>query len=129
MFGCESIFVEYLKGLKSKTGIKDLNWRVNTTVRQAIYDLVDYKAKLCGVKLGASPIGSVSHLPCESVSLRKRLHRNLNGWRKAVFLSPWFFASTLHIVMLEHHIPFCVLLVSIELQDKASIRYFNKFAN
>ena len=51
IYGCSDIYVEWLKGLKSKKFGAKLNWEINTTVRQKIYDLVQYKAKLVGIKL------------------------------------------------------------------------------
>lgn len=49
LYNCSEIYVENLKGLKSKKSNKDLNWIINTTVRQAIYSKVEYKASIEGI--------------------------------------------------------------------------------
>jgi IS605 OrfB family transposase len=51
LYGASSIYVEGLKSLKSSDKPADTNWWINTTVRQAIFDKVEYKAKLQGIKL------------------------------------------------------------------------------
>lgn len=51
IYGCSEIYVEWLKSLKSKKLSHKLNWIINTTVRQAIYNLVSYKSKLLGIAL------------------------------------------------------------------------------
>jgi putative transposase len=48
IYECD-IYVEWLKGLKSTDKGPDLNWIINTTIRQAIYDKVQYKATLLGL--------------------------------------------------------------------------------
>lgn len=65
IYGCESIHVEWLKGLKSKNFSHLLNWIINSTVRQAIYSLVEYKAKLVGISFGkpVPPAGTSQYCP------------------------------------------------------------------
>jgi len=45
------VYFEWLKSLRSKNKSKKLNWLINSTIRQVIYDNVHYKAKLLGVKV------------------------------------------------------------------------------
>ena len=51
LYNCSDIYVEWLKSLKSKDKTRQRNWCINTTVRQAIYDRLAYKARLVGIKL------------------------------------------------------------------------------
>ena len=51
IFNCSDIYVENLKNLKSKKFSNLLNWIINSTVRQAIYDRLAYKARIGGAKL------------------------------------------------------------------------------
>ena len=55
LYNCSTIYIEWLKGLKSKDKSRETNWLINTTIRQKIYDLVAYKARILGMKL-AKPI-------------------------------------------------------------------------
>lgn len=49
IYECSSIYVEWLKSLKSDSFGKETNWKINSTVRQAIYEKVQYKARLNGI--------------------------------------------------------------------------------
>jgi transposase len=51
IYNCSGIYIEWLKSLKSKNKSRQLNWIINNTVRQAIYDKLAYKAKLAGITL------------------------------------------------------------------------------
>ena len=59
LYNCSTIYIEWLKGLKSKDKSRETNWLMNTTIRQKIYDLVAYKARILGMKL-AKPIPPAS---------------------------------------------------------------------
>lgn len=65
LYRCSDIYVEWLKGLKSKKKSPEHNWVINTTVRQAIYDKVAYKAHLSGITLNKPlpPGGSSQYCP------------------------------------------------------------------
>ncbi|WP_173013100.1 zinc ribbon domain-containing protein [Candidatus Uabimicrobium amorphum] len=64
-FNCSKIYCENLKSLKSQKKSKDKNREINTTVRQKIMSLVDYKARLCGITLAkpVHPAGTSSLCP------------------------------------------------------------------
>ena len=64
-YNCSKIYCEHLKSLKSKNKSAQLNWIINTTVRQKIYSLANYKASLCGISLAKplSPAGTSSICP------------------------------------------------------------------
>ncbi|MBM3237879.1 transposase [Candidatus Poribacteria bacterium] len=49
IFQCDSIYVEWLKSLKSDSCGRETNWKINSTVRQALYEKVQYKALLNGI--------------------------------------------------------------------------------
>lgn len=64
-YQCSNIYVEWLKSLKSKKKSSDLNWLINSTVRQSIYSKVAYKANLVGIQLAKplSPAYTSSYCP------------------------------------------------------------------
>jgi len=51
LYNCSKIYVEWLGSLKSRKFSRTLNWKINSQVRQQIYEKVEYKAKLCGIFL------------------------------------------------------------------------------
>ncbi|MFQ6042131.1 MAG: zinc ribbon domain-containing protein [Candidatus Poribacteria bacterium] len=51
LYNCSKVYVEWLGSLKSKRVNRELNWKINSQVRQKIFDLLEYKAKLCGISL------------------------------------------------------------------------------
>ena len=51
IYNCSRIYVEWLGSLKSRKLSKTLNWKINSQVRQQIYEKVEYKANLCGISL------------------------------------------------------------------------------
>jgi len=65
IYNCSTIHVEWLKGFKSKKNSKLLNWILNSTVREAIYSRVKYKADLAGITLAkpTPPAGTSQYCP------------------------------------------------------------------
>ena len=65
IYHCSEIYVEWLKSLKSHLFSPTLNWIINTTVREAIYEKVAYKAKLMGIELKRplQPWGTSQYCP------------------------------------------------------------------
>lgn len=51
LYNCSAIYFEWLKSLKSQKYNRNLNWIINTTIREAIFKLVSYKGKLVGIEL------------------------------------------------------------------------------
>ncbi|MFQ6052495.1 MAG: zinc ribbon domain-containing protein, partial [Candidatus Hydrothermarchaeota archaeon] len=51
IYNCSRIYVEWLKSLKSRKFGRRLNWKINSQVRQKIYEKVEYKANLAGISL------------------------------------------------------------------------------
>ena len=51
VYNCSKIYVEWLGSLKSKKKSRTLNWKINSQVRQQIYEKVEYKASLYGISL------------------------------------------------------------------------------
>lgn len=89
IYNCSKIYVEWLGSLKSKKLSNTLNWKINSTVRQQIYDKVEYKASLAGISL-EKPInpaftsqfcpkcGQKGHHVKASDKLNKKVHSG--GW-------------------------------------------------
>ena len=65
IYNCSEIYVEWLKSLKSHKYSHCLNWLINTTVREAIYTKVAYKANLVGIvlKRPVQPYGTSQYCP------------------------------------------------------------------
>lgn len=65
IYNCSEIYVEWLKSLKSHKYSHNLNWLINTTVREAIYTRVAYKASLLGIALKrpVQPYGTSQYCP------------------------------------------------------------------
>ena len=65
LYDCSEIYVEWLKTLKSQKYSHLLNWIINTTVREAIYEKVAYKARLVGIELKRplQPYGTSQYCP------------------------------------------------------------------
>jgi hypothetical protein len=65
LYNCSEIYVEWLKSLKSQKFSHSLNWLINTTVREAIYEKVAYKAHLVGIELKrpVQPYGTSQYCP------------------------------------------------------------------
>ena len=89
LYHCSEIYVEWLKTLKSKNFSAKLNWVINTTVREAIYEKVAYKAKLTGIKFKRplSPYGTSQYCPrCG----KKGIHtKSPNHWQE-IKSGGWF---------------------------------------
>ncbi|MEA3422063.1 MAG: transposase, partial [Acidobacteriota bacterium] len=49
VYDCSKIYVEWLGALKSRRFSRELNRKINSTVRQQIFDKVEYKANMCGI--------------------------------------------------------------------------------
>ncbi len=65
LYNCSAIYVEWLKSLKSQKFGHSLNWLINSTVREAIYEKVAYKARLTGseLKRPVQPYGTSQYCP------------------------------------------------------------------
>ena len=65
LYNCSNIYIEWLKSLKSKKNGAYLNWKINSTIRQSIFDIVKYKSELLGMKLGrpVNPVGTSMYCP------------------------------------------------------------------
>jgi len=89
IYGCSEIYVEWLKGLKSQKYGHSLNWLINTTVREAIYEKVAYKAKLVGIELKrpVQPYGTSQYCPrCG----KKGIHTQAPNQTAEVKSGGWF---------------------------------------
>lgn len=51
LFNCSKVYIERLGSLKSRRFSRTLNWKINSQVRQQIFEKVEYKATLCGISL------------------------------------------------------------------------------
>lgn len=51
LYGCSHIYIEWLKGLKSRHFGRRLNWQINKTVRGQIEEKLEYKCLLNGLTL------------------------------------------------------------------------------
>jgi transposase len=88
IYNCSAIYTEWLKSLKSTKYSRRLNWLINTTVRQAIYDLVAYKAALVGIELKrpVQPYGTSQYCPrcgkkgIHTKSAHDKQEFNAGGW-------------------------------------------------
>ena len=91
IYNCSDIYVEWLKGLKSKKASRQLNWVINSTVRQMIYDLIAYKAKIIGIKLKkAIPPGYTSQY-CPRCGAKGYHAPSSNRKNEKVKNGSWFF--------------------------------------
>lgn len=93
VYNCSEIYVEWLKSLKSQKFSHNLNWVINTTVRQAIYEKVEYKARLVGIKLKrpVQPYGTSQYCPrCG----KKGIHTKSAHHTEEVKSGGWFFCPT-----------------------------------
>lgn len=93
LYNCSEIYVEWLKSLKSQKFGHCLNWIINTTVRQAIYEKVEYKAKLVGIKLKrpVQPYGTSQYCPrCG----KKGIHTKSPNHTEEVKSGGWFFCPS-----------------------------------
>jgi len=93
LYNCSEIYVEWLKSLKSQKYSHSLNWLINTTVRQAIYDKVAYKAKLVGIELKrpVQPYGTSQHCPhCG----QQGIHTKSPNHKEELKSGGWFFCPS-----------------------------------
>lgn len=80
IYNCSSIYVEWLNSLKSKKQSNELNWIINTTVRQAVYSRTQYKAHLLGITFAKPlpPAGTSQYCPrCGSKGYHTKASDNL----------------------------------------------------
>jgi len=54
IYNCSKIHVEWLGSLRSRKFSRTLNWKINSQVRQQIYEKVEYKASLAGILMEKS---------------------------------------------------------------------------
>lgn len=93
IYGCSEIYIEWLKSLKSQKFSHELNWVINTTVRQAIYDLVSYKSKLLGIvlKRPLSPYHTSKRCPrCGKIGI----HTQAPDRKESIPSGSWFFCPS-----------------------------------
>ena len=95
-YNCSDVYCEDLRSLKSRDKSRKKNRLTNNTVRQAIYNLVDYKARLCGISLRepVHPAGTSSLCPkCSHKGLHCKASDRQQKPRKS---NPWFHCPSCH---------------------------------
>lgn len=108
-FSCTSIYIEWLKSLKAQKYKPDTNYLINSTVRQAIYTKLAYKARMFGIRLEKplNPAGSSQYCPrcgcqgshCAASNSRGRTAKHL----------PWFVCPHCHFNADRDYVACCNL--------------------
>lgn len=108
-FGCTSIYIEWLKSLKASRYKPDTNWLINSTVRQAIYDKLAYKARMFSLRLEkpVNPAGTSQYCPRCGYSGHHCLAPN-STTRTAKHL-PWFVCPSCHFNADRDYVACCNL--------------------
>ncbi|WP_372364940.1 zinc ribbon domain-containing protein [Candidatus Uabimicrobium sp. HlEnr_7] len=90
-YNCSKIYYENLKSLKSRGCSRNKNHQINTTVRQKIIALTDYKASLCGYSLQKPihPAGTSSI--CPKCSHKGQHFSSSDNHKKQHKSLPWFY--------------------------------------
>jgi transposase len=95
-FDCDKIYVEWLKSLKSDSFSRNLNWTINSTVRQAIYDKVSYKASQAGIKFCRPlPAGHTSQF-CPKCGKKGYHVKAPNRLKEKIKSGSWFYCPHCH---------------------------------
>lgn len=108
IYQCSEIYVEWLKGLKSSKFSPSLNFLINTTVREAIYEKVAYKANLVGISLKrpVQPYGTSQYCPrCGA----KGYHVKAPNSSEPVKSGSWFVCPSCHFNADRDYVACCNL--------------------
>lgn len=95
LYGCSDVYIEWLKGLKSRRFGRRLNWQINNTVRGQIEEKLEYKCLLKGLTLTRlNPAYTSQYCPkcgCKGHHAKApdRLHEISKG-------GAWFVCSSCH---------------------------------
>jgi transposase len=91
IYSCDTIYVEWLKSLSCDSFSHEMNWGINSTVRQAIYDKVQYKASLAGIEFAKPiPAGYTSQF-CPKCGKRGQHLKAPDKLKEIIKSGSWFY--------------------------------------